>query len=42
MGHRRRPDGGTIAEAPGYRRFMPALMPTRNGSVVYSDQRLRA
>ena len=29
------------ADAPGYRRFMPALMPTRNGSVVYFDQRLR-
>jgi hypothetical protein len=28
-------------DAPGYRRFMPALMPTRNGSAVYFDQRLR-
>lgn len=28
-------------DAPGYRRFMPALMPTRNGSVVYFDQRIR-
>ncbi|MGZ8786194.1 MAG: 2-oxo acid dehydrogenase subunit E2 [Acidimicrobiia bacterium] len=28
-------------DVPGYRRFMPALMPTRNGSVVYFDQRLR-
>ncbi len=30
-----------MTDAPGYRRFMPALMPTRNGSVVYFDQRLR-
>jgi hypothetical protein len=30
-----------VDDAPGYRRFMPALMPTRNGSVVYFDQRLR-
>ncbi len=29
-----------VADAPGYRRFMPALMPSRNGSVVYFDQRL--
>jgi len=36
-----RPDGTLAADAPGYRRFMPALMPTRNGSVVYFDQRLR-
>lgn len=28
-------------DAPGYRRFMPALMPTRNGSAVYFEQRLR-
>lgn len=35
-----RPDGTLVADAPGYRRFMPALMPTRNGSVVYFDQRL--
>ena len=37
----RRPDGTVVDDAPGYRRFMPALMPTRNGSVVYFDQRLR-
>ncbi len=36
-----RPDGTVAVDAPGYRRFMPALMPTRNGSVVYFDQRLR-
>jgi hypothetical protein len=36
-----RPDGTIAVDAPGYRRFMPALMPTRNGSVVYFDQRLR-
>jgi 2-oxoacid dehydrogenases acyltransferase (catalytic domain) len=30
-----------VDDAPGYRRFMPALMPTRNGSVVYFDQCLR-
>jgi hypothetical protein len=30
-----------VEDAPGYRRFMPALMPSRNGSVVYFDQRLR-
>jgi hypothetical protein len=30
-----------VADAPGYRRFMPALMPTRNGSAVYFEQRLR-
>jgi len=29
------------AQAPGYRRFMPALMPTRNGSVVFIEQKVR-
>jgi hypothetical protein len=37
-----RPDGTAVGDAPGYRRFMPALMPTRNGSAVYFDQRIRA
>jgi hypothetical protein len=32
---------GTPAEAPGYRKFMPALMPTRNGSAVFLEQRVR-
>jgi hypothetical protein len=41
MARRRRPDGAAVEDAPGYRRFMPALMPSRNGSVVYFDQRLR-
>lgn len=41
MGRRRRPDGAPVRDAPGYRRFMPALMPSRNGSVVYFEQRLR-
>lgn len=41
MVHVRRPDGTAVDDAPGYRRFMPALMPTRNGSVVYFDERLR-
>src|SRR5512143_760686 len=41
MARRRRPDGTAVEDAPGYRRFMPALMPSRNGSVVYFDQRLR-
>lgn len=41
MAHVRRPDGTAVDDAPGYRRFMPALMPTRNGSVVYFDERLR-
>jgi hypothetical protein len=36
---RRRPDGAPADDAPGYRRFMPALMPTRNGSAVWFDQR---
>lgn len=37
----RRHDGVLAAGVPGYRRFMPALMPTRNGSAVYFDQQLR-
>jgi len=41
MARLRRPDGTAVDDAPGYRRFMPALMPTRNGSIVYFDQRLR-
>ena len=38
---RGRPDGRLAAGVPGYRRFMPALMPGRNESIVYFDQRLR-
>ena len=38
---RSRPDGLEAGDAPGYRRFMPALMPTRTESVVFFDQRLR-
>jgi hypothetical protein len=34
----RRPDGRASTEVPGYRRFMPALMPTRNGSIVFFDR----
>lgn len=34
----RRPDGHPVADVPGYRRFMPALMPTRNGSIVFFDR----
>ena len=41
MAHIRRRDGTAVEDAPGYRQFMPALMPTRNGSVVYFDERLR-
>lgn len=41
MMRRRRPDGAVSADAPGYRRFMPALMPTRNGSAVYFEQQIR-
>lgn len=33
-----RPDGRVATEVPGYRRFMPALMPTRNGSIVFFDR----
>lgn len=32
---------GVVANAPGYRRFMPALMPTRNGSAVFFQQQIR-
>jgi pyruvate/2-oxoglutarate dehydrogenase complex dihydrolipoamide acyltransferase (E2) component len=35
-----RPDAHPAA-APGYRTFMPALMPTRNGSVVFLEQQVR-
>jgi hypothetical protein len=35
-----RPDGQVATDVPGYRRFMPALMPTRNGSTVFLDQRV--
>jgi hypothetical protein len=38
---RSRPDGVPAPDAPGYRRFMPALMPTRTESVVFFDQQLR-
>ena len=37
----RRPDGAIARDAPGYRRFMPALMPSRNGSIVFFDQLVR-
>lgn len=33
-----RPDGHVATEVAGYRRFMPALMPTRNGSTVFFDR----
>lgn len=33
-----RPDGRVATEVAGYRRFMPALMPTRNGSIVFFDR----
>ena len=39
-GHHR-PDGRLAAKAPGYRQFMPALMPSRNGSAVFFEQRVR-
>jgi hypothetical protein len=41
MRTRSRPDGVEAGDAPGYRRFMPALMPTRTESVVFFDQQLR-
>jgi pyruvate/2-oxoglutarate dehydrogenase complex dihydrolipoamide acyltransferase (E2) component len=41
MAVRTRPDGTVAASAPGYRRFMPALMPTRNGSAVFFEQKVR-
>jgi pyruvate/2-oxoglutarate dehydrogenase complex dihydrolipoamide acyltransferase (E2) component len=31
----------TAQDVPAYRRFMPALMPTRTGSAVYFDQQVR-
>jgi hypothetical protein len=34
----RRSDGNLAPGVPGYRRFMPALMPSRNGSVVFLEQ----
>ena len=34
----RRPDGRVAADVPGYRRFMPALMPSRNGSIVFFER----
>lgn len=33
-----RPDGRVATGVPAYRRFMPALMPSRTGSTVYFDQ----
>jgi hypothetical protein len=36
-----RPDGTPARNVPGYRRFMPALMPTRAGSSVFFEQRAR-
>lgn len=36
-----RPDGVLATDVPAYRRFMPALMPTRTESAVYFDQRVR-
>ena len=41
MAGRQRPDGTVAVAAPGYRRFMPALMPTRNGSAVFFEQQVR-
>jgi hypothetical protein len=38
---RSRPDGVEVGDVPGYRRFMPALLPTRTESVVFFDQQLR-
>jgi pyruvate/2-oxoglutarate dehydrogenase complex dihydrolipoamide acyltransferase (E2) component len=38
LGHR--PDG-ELAEVPGYRKFMPALMHGRNESIVYFDHKVR-
>ncbi|HEX5087262.1 MAG TPA: hypothetical protein VFV89_05600 [Nocardioides sp.] len=34
----RRPDGRVAGDVPGYRRFMPALMPSRNGSIVFFER----
>jgi pyruvate/2-oxoglutarate dehydrogenase complex dihydrolipoamide acyltransferase (E2) component len=36
-----RTEGTPASDVPGYRRFMPALMPTRNGSAVLFDLRVR-
>ena len=36
-----RSDAVLATDVPGYRRFMPALMPTRGGSTVYFDQQVR-
>ncbi len=33
-----RPDGQAATQVADYRRFMPALMPTRNGSIVFFDR----
>jgi pyruvate/2-oxoglutarate dehydrogenase complex dihydrolipoamide acyltransferase (E2) component len=38
VGARPRSDGRIAVEVPAYRRFMPALMPTRTGSTVFLDQ----
>ncbi len=38
---RRQADGDVAVDVPGYRRFMPALMPTRTESAVYFDQQVR-
>jgi len=38
IGAIQRPDGHVAEGVPAYRRFMPALMPTRTGSTVYLDQ----
>ena len=34
-------DASLATDVPGYRRFMPALMPTRGASTVYFDQQVR-
>jgi hypothetical protein len=36
-----RPDGHLAEDVPGYRQFMPALMPTRNGSIVFFDREVQ-
>jgi hypothetical protein len=36
-----RHDGALAQRVPDYRRFMPALMTTRNGSAVYFEQQVR-
>lgn len=35
-----RPDGTRVRNAPAVRRFMPFLMPGRNGSAVYFEQKI--